>query len=230
MAVEETAHRRIILSRSERIRRFYDELHKKYGPQGWWPGDSPLECIVGAILTQSTSWKNVEKAISNLKNAGLLTVERLGLVTPEELAALVRPSGYYNQKAVKIKNFISFLCANYAGSLERMFAEDKAVLRGKLLSIKGIGPETADSIMLYAGGVPVFVVDAYTWRVLSRHGIVPAETTYAEMQEVFTGSLDEDAGLYNEYHALIVRLGKEHCRKSSPVCEGCPLEYDPHFV
>lgn len=218
------------MSRSERIRRFYDELHKKYGPQGWWPGDSTLECIVGAILTQSTSWKNVEKAITNLKNAGLLTVERLGLVTPEELAALVRPSGYYNQKAVKIKNFISFLSADYGGSLEEMFAEDKVVLREKLLSIKGIGPETADSILLYAGGMPVFVVDAYTWRVLSRHGIVPAETTYAEMQEVFTGSLDEDAGLYNEYHALIVRLGKEHCRKSSPVCEGCPLEFDPHFV
>jgi len=218
------------LSRSERIRRFYDELYKKYGPQGWWPGDSPLECIVGAILTQSTSWKNVEKAISNLKNEGLLSVDKLSMVTAEELAALVRSSGYYNQKAIKIKNFITFLSTEYAGSLERMFAEEKSVLRERLLSVKGIGPETADSILLYAGGMPVFVVDAYTWRVLSRHGIVPVETTYAEMQEVFTDSLDEDAGLFNEYHALIVRLGKEHCRKSQPICEGCPLEFDPHFV
>lgn len=218
------------MSRSERIRRFYDELYKKYGPQEWWPGDSPLECIVGAILTQSTSWKNVEKAISNLKNEGLLSVDKLSLVTAEELAELVRPSGYYNQKAIKIKNFITFLSTEYAGSLGEMFGEDKSVLREKLLAVKGIGPETADSIMLYAGGMPVFVVDAYTWRVLSRHGIVPEQTTYTEMQEVFTDSLDENAGLFNEYHALIVRLGKEHCRKNQPVCEGCPLEFDPHFV
>lgn len=218
------------MNRSVRIKRLYDELYKKYGPQGWWPGDSPLECIIGAILTQSTSWKNVEKAITNLKREGLVSVGALQLINAEELASLIRPSGYYNQKAVKIKNFISFLHDNYDGSLEKMFGEEMPVLREKLLGIKGIGPETADSILLYAGGMPSFVIDAYTWRVLSRHGLVPKETTYDEMQAVFTDSLREDAGLFNEYHALLVRVGKEHCKKTAPSCSGCPLEYDPHSV
>lgn len=216
------------MTRSERIRKFYEELHKKFGPQGWWPAETALECILGAILTQNTSWKNVVKAIDNLKREKLLSVENLTLIKTDSLAGLIRPSGYYNQKAVKIKNFISFLMDEFSGSLERMFAEDKDVLRAKLLSLKGIGPETADSILLYAGAMPVFVVDAYTWRVLSRHGLVPAETSYGEIQELFTDSLEEDAGMFNEYHALLVKLGKEHCRKKGPLCAGCPLEYDPH--
>ena len=218
------------MTNSERIRKFYEELHKKFGPQGWWPAGTALECILGAILTQSTSWKNVEKAIDNLKSEKLISVERLNLINAEELAELIRPSGYYNQKAVKIKNFISFLAEEFSGSLDNMFATDKTLLRQKLLSIKGIGPETADSIMLYAGGMPVFVVDAYTWRVLLRHGIAPEVTSYGEIQELFTDSLPEDAGMYNEYHALLVKLGKDHCRKREPLCAGCPLEYDPHEV
>jgi endonuclease-3 related protein len=218
------------MTNSERIRKFYQALHKKFGPQGWWPAETALECILGAVLTQSTSWKNVEKAIDNLKRENLLSIEALSLINTEELALLIRPSGYYNQKAIKIKNFISFLVDEFSGSVDRMFATEKSQLRKKLLSIKGIGPETADSIMLYAGGMPVFVVDAYTWRVLYRHGLVPEVTSYDEIQEVFTDSLTEDAGMFNEYHALLVRLAKDHCRKNNPVCAGCPLEYDPHSV
>jgi endonuclease-3 related protein len=218
------------MSKGARIKKFYEVLYEKFGPQGWWPGETALECILGAILTQNTSWKNVEKAIDNLKHENLISVEDLSLTNAEELAELIRPSGYYNQKALKIKSFISFLVEEFAGSLDNMFAADKSILRDKLLSIKGIGPETADSIMLYAGEIPVFVVDAYTWRVLSRHGLVPEQTSYDEIQELFTNSLSEDAGMFNEYHALLVRLGKEHCRKREPICAGCPLEYDPHGV
>lgn len=218
------------MTKSERIRKFYEELHKKFGSQGWWPAETALECILGAILTQNTSWKNVEKALDNLKRENLLSVEDLNLIKKDALAGLIRPSGYYNQKAVKIKNFISFLVDEFSGSLDSMFAVDKSVLREKLLSLKGIGPETADSILLYAGAMPVFVVDAYTWRVLTRHGLVPEQTSYDEIQELFTDSLTEDAGVFNEYHALLVKLGKEHCRKREPLCAGCPLEYDPHGV
>ncbi len=218
------------MTKRERIEKFYEELHRKFGPQRWWPAETALECILGAILTQNTSWKNVERALENLKRENLISVESLNLITAEELAALIRPSGYYNQKALKIKNFVSFLVREYSGSLDRMFAVDKSLLREKLLGIRGIGPETADSVMLYAGAIPVFVVDAYTWRILSRHGLVPAETSYDEIQELFTDSLKEDAGVFNEYHALLVKVGKEHCKKRGPVCGGCPLEYDPHTV
>lgn len=218
------------MSGSERIRNFYRDLFDRYGPQGWWPGKSGIECILGAILTQNTSWKNVEKAIDNLKRDNLISIESLNLLTTDELARLIRSSGYYNQKAVKIKTFIRFVIQEYSGSLEKMFAEPSSELRKKLLGIKGIGPETADSIMLYAGGIPVFVVDTYTYRILSRHGLVPENTSYEEIQELFMDSLEKDSETFNEYHALLVKLGKEHCKKSSPVCEGCPLEYDPHFL
>lgn len=215
------------MTKSERIKGFYDALYKRFGPQGWWPADTELECILGAILTQNTAWKNVEKALGNLKKERLISVERLTLISTEALAELIRPSGYFNQKAIKIKNFIGFLMKNYDGDLKKMFEEDTENLREKLLSIRGIGPETVDSILLYAAKRPTFVVDAYTYRVLSRHGLIPEESTYREMQEVFVDSLPKDAELFNEYHALIVRLGKEWCKKS-PMCEGCPLEYDPH--
>jgi endonuclease III related protein len=218
------------MTKKARIERFYSELHDKFGPQGWWSAETALECILGAILTQNTSWKNVKKALDNLKRENLISVNDLHLIKTDELAEVIRPSGYYNQKAVKIKNFVSFLAEEFSGSLDRMFALDKSLLREKLLSLKGIGPETADSIMLYAGSIPVFVVDAYTWRVLYRHGLVPEQTSYGEIQELFTDSLTEDAGMFNEYHALLVKLGKEHCRKRNPLCAGCPLEYDPHEV
>ena len=215
------------MTKSERIKGFYDALYKRFGPQGWWPAYTELECKLGAILTQNTAWKNVEKALGNLKKEGLISVEKLALIPTEALAELIRPSGYFNQKAIKIKNFITFLMENYDGVLHKMFEEDTENLREKLLSIRGIGPETADSILLYAAKKPTFVVDAYTYRIISRHGLISEESTYREMQEVFMDSLPEDAQLFNEFHALLVRLGKECCKRS-PICEGCPLEYDPH--
>lgn len=218
------------MTKSERIKKFYHELYNSYGPQGWWPGESKLECVLGAILTQNTSWKNVEKAIENLKRGNLISVEKLKMMTADELAALIRPSGYFNQKALKIKNFINLIVRDYSGSLDKLLGEERSVLRGKLLSIRGIGPETADSIMLYAGEIPVFVIDAYTYRVMSRHGLVPVETSYSEMQEIITDSLAENADIFNEFHALLVKVGKEHCKKRTPQCKGCPLEYDPHTV
>lgn len=218
------------MSKSKRINSIYKKLIKRYGPQGWWPGDSKLECILGAVLTQNTTWTNAEKAITNLKKEHLIGIKKLASLSTQILASLIRPSGYYNQKALKIKRLISFVVENYQGDLERMFEEETRELRGKLLTIKGIGPETADTILLYAGGVPIFVIDAYTYRILSRHGLVPEDTTYEEMQELFTDTLSEDTPLFNEYHALLVKVGKEHCKKRSPLCEGCPLEYDPHTI
>jgi endonuclease-3 related protein len=217
------------MTKSERIRGFYDALYRKYGPQGWWPADNELECVLGAILTQNTAWKNVEKALGNLKERNLISIEKLALIPTSSLAILIRPSGYFNQKAIKIKSFINFLIENYDGSLEKMFDEEGQKLREELLKVKGIGPETADSILLYAARKPVFVVDAYTHRILSRHGLIPVETRYQEIQELFMDSLAEDVQVFNEYHALLVRLGKELCKKS-PLCAGCPLEYDPHAV
>lgn len=218
------------MSTRERINNIYRLLYEKYGPQGWWPGDSGLECILGAILTQNTSWTNVEKAIHNLKNLDLISVEKLNQLRTDELAELIRPSGYYNQKAIKIKNFISFLSENYQGKLENMLEEEAWVLRNKLLQIKGIGPETADSILLYSANKPIFVIDAYTHRIFSRHALVPEQTNYNEMQEIFMDSLEKNVELFNEYHALIVKVGKEHCKKQKPICTGCPLESDPHTV
>jgi endonuclease III related protein len=216
-----------IMSKSERIKGFYDALYKRLGPQGWWPADTELECILGAILTQNTAWKNVEKALGNLKKEGLISVEKLVLIPTAALAKLIRPSGFFNQKAIKVKNFIGFLMENYDGDLQKMLEEDTDILREKLIGIRGIGPETTDSILLYAAKKPTFVVDAYTYRILSRHGLISEDSTYGEMQEAFMDSLPKDAELFNEYHALLVRLGKEWCKKS-PMCRGCPLEYDPH--
>ncbi|MCK5391470.1 MAG: endonuclease III domain-containing protein [Deltaproteobacteria bacterium] len=218
------------MTTSKRINKLYRLLYKKYGPQGWWPGDSQLECILGAILAQNTSWKNVEKAINNLRKLNLISIDKLKLLTTDELAQLIRSSGYFNQKALKIKNFVKFITENYNGSLENMFEEDMYVLRDKLLSIKGVGPETADCIILYGGNKPIFVIDTYTYRVLSRHGLVPEQTSYNEMQELFMDSLNLDPGIFNEYHALLVKVGKEHCKKRIPLCTGCPLEGDPHTI
>lgn len=218
------------MDRTKRIARIYEYLYNHYGAQGWWPGDSALECIIGAILTQNTTWSNVEKAIGNLKSHNLLSVKNLSLINADELAPIIKSSGYYNQKALKIKNFISFLTREYGGKLDKLFEEEMPYLRQRLLSIKGIGPETADSILLYAGQKPVFVVDAYTHRILLRHGIIPEQSTYGEVQEVFMDSLAENPKIYNEYHALLVKVGKEHCKKRNPLCKGCPLEPDPHTV
>jgi endonuclease-3 related protein len=202
----------------------YHALFKTYGPQQWWPGDSPFEVMVGAVLTQNTAWGNVEKAIANLKAGGPLTVVRFRGLSRRKLANLIRPSGYYTIKAKRISNLMAFLTGCYGGSLARMFRDDPGELRRGLLSVNGIGPETADAIMLYAAGHPVFVVDAYTRRILSRHGMVSGDDGYHVVQQLFMDSLPRDASLFNEYHALLVRLGKKHCTKTAPRCSGCPLE------
>ncbi|HSA77996.1 MAG TPA: endonuclease III domain-containing protein [Nitrospirota bacterium] len=199
-------------------------LLREYGPQGWWPGDSPFEVMVGAVLTQNTAWSNVEKAIVNLKHARALRVAPFRRLRLGELAGLIRPSGYYNIKAKRLVSLMDFLGERYGGSLTRMFRDNTVKLREGLLSVNGIGPETADSIMLYAGGHPVFVVDAYTKRVLLRHGLLSGTEGYHEVQRLFVENLPQDPKLFNEYHALLVLVGKRHCRKSAPRCDGCPLK------
>jgi len=205
------------------LKEIYQGLYKAFGPQRWWPGETPFEVVIGAILTQNTSWTNVEKAIDNLKEKRLLSPGALRKIPVKRLAGLIKPTGYYNQKAKKVKNFISFLFDNYGGSLKRMFSGDFLVLRGELLEINGIGFETADSILLYAGNKPIFVVDAYTRRILIRHNLINSDATYSEIQNYFMDNLNNRVQLFNEYHALLVRLGKEICR-SKPNCEICPLK------
>lgn len=200
----------------------YQRLYDSFGPRGWWPGDTPFEVIVGAILTQNTSWENVEKAITRLKKDKLLDPERLYSVEESILAEAIRPSGYYNIKARRLKKFMGFLFGEYGGDLSLMFSEDMEILRDKLLGINGIGKETADSILLYAGCKPIFVVDAYTRRVFSRHNFVSVNTSYNEIQELFMKNLPKDVQLYNEYHALIVHLGKNFCKKKRN-CNHCPM-------
>ena len=205
------------------LRAYYDALFAAHGPQHWWPGRSAFEVIVGTILTQNTSWNNVEPAIRKLRREKLLTPRAMETVSLARLARLIRSSGYFRQKAKKLKCFVRFLRSEYGGSLTRMFRTPTDVLRGKLLCVHGIGPETADSILLYAGEHPVFVVDAYTRRLLERHELAKPTQSYEEIQRLFEGSLPGDAPLYNEFHALIVRTGKEHCLTRNPRCGECPL-------
>lgn len=201
----------------------YRRLFAAFGPQGWWPGETPFEVAVGAILTQNTNWGNVAKAIRNLKDSGALTAEAIHSLSAHELAALIRPAGYYNIKARRLRNFVDLLMEEYGGSMDRMEEEELRVIRERLLAVNGIGQETADSIILYGLGKPVFVVDAYTKRVLSRHNILLDHAVpYEKVQELFHDTLDREASLFNEYHALLVRLGKDFCRPK-PRCEGCPL-------
>jgi len=207
----------------EKLLLVYKKLYTSFGPQHWWPGETPFEVAVGAILTQNTNWSNVEKAIGNLKKEGFLSPSALQSLPHDRLAALIRPAGYFNIKAKRLKNFIGFLMQEYHGSMQKMKKEDLTSLRKKLLSVNGIGPETADSIILYAAEKPVFVIDAYTKRVFSRHNILDHDASYDAFQDLFHSKLKTDVGLFNEYHALFVRLAKDHCR-TKPICTGCPLE------
>jgi endonuclease III related protein len=209
------------------ILKIYELLYNRYGPQYWWPGDTQFEIILGAILTQNTNWQNVEKAIGNLKAADLLDAQKLHSLSVQTLAELIRPARYYNIKTGRMKNFLNWLFENHDGSLESVERLGTDALREALLAIKGIGPETADSIALYAFGKPVFVVDAYTARVAIRHRLIECEAGYQQLQELFESELPQDTRLFNEYHALLVRVGKEHCRKQAR-CGGCPLEKLPH--
>lgn len=201
----------------------YGLLLGRFGPLHWWPADTPFEVMVGAILTQNTAWANVEKAIEALKSEGMMTARAILSADVRKLKRLIRPSGYYNQKAERLKGFVRFLLAPpYEGQIERMLEQDTQELRQTLLSLKGIGPETADSILLYALGKPVFVVDAYTRRAFSRLGFIAPDADYYETQEFFTSHLPVDVGLYNDFHAQIVWLGKDYCR-TRPLCRDCPL-------
>jgi endonuclease III related protein len=200
----------------------YQRLFARYGPQRWWPAEGPFEVIVGAILTQSAAWTNVEKAIAALKRAGALKPDALRNMPQDELAGLIHACGYYNVKARKLKAFAAWFGERYSDNLARLFAEDTGKLRRQLLDIYGIGEETADSIILYAGNKPVFVIDAYTRRIMSRLGLAPHGNSYAAWQALFTANLPADAVLFNEYHALLVRLAKEVCR-TSPLCRPCCL-------
>lgn len=201
----------------------YDRLFKIFGPQHWWPAETPFEVMIGAVLTQNTNWKNVEKAIGNLKERDLLDPRKLYNIDTATLAELIRPAGYYNIKAKRLKNLITILNESFEGKIERLFSLNTPTLRNTLLSVKGIGPETADSIILYAAKRPIFVVDAYTHRVFSRHRLIAEETSYEEIQDFFQSNLPHDVKLFNEYHALIVKLCKTYCLKT-PNCSACPLE------
>jgi endonuclease-3 related protein len=230
---------------------YYRALLRRWGPQNWWPAQSRLEVIVGAYLTQNTNWTNVEKAMANLRRARVLSIKGMRELPLDQLQQLIRPSGYFRQKAEKLETFIRFLDSNYSGSLDRMFAQPTEKLRAELLALNGVGPETADSILLYAGNHPVFVVDAYTRRIFERHGIVAFKARYDEIRLLVEDAVTraapgqfqlqqlgsdprhpvsrmsrmsrtELAQHYNELHALIVRAGNLYCR-STPKCEGCPL-------
>ena len=206
------------------LEEMYRRLDAAYGDQRWWPGDTPLEVAVGAILTQNTAWVNVEKAVANLKSAGLLEPGALARLTPSEIAPLIKPAGYYNVKARRLRAFLDFLAEEYDGDVAAMAREEPAAARSKLLAVRGVGPETADSILLYACGLPTFVVDAYTYRVLHRHGLADEAVAYDELTELFEANVEADVALYKQYHALVVRVGRERCRRGEPRCAGCPLE------
>ncbi|MGB9719960.1 MAG: endonuclease III domain-containing protein [bacterium] len=200
----------------------YQHLLKEFGPQHWWPGDSPFEIMIGAILTQNTNWQNVEKAIRNIKKAGLLDPKFL-LVNRKKIPQLIKPSGFYRLKTDRLVNFLNYFVDEYDGNVANFNGIDTDFLRSELLAISGIGPETADSILLYALNKPVFVVDTYTRRIFSRHKLISEDADYDDIQRFFKDNLPESTQLYNEYHALIVRLGKQYCKKNEPLCDSCPL-------
>jgi len=209
------------------IRAIYPRLLRAWGPQGWWPADTATEMVVGAILTQNTAWPNVERAVKNLAEANRLTWSRLREISQADLAELIRPSGTFRVKALRLKAFVRFLWRFHAGDLDNMLCGNLEEVRKRLLSIHGIGPETADAIILYAGYRPTFVVDAYTRRVLRRHYAIDHRASYESVRALLQQSIRADVGVYQEYHALLVELAKRHCRVKAS-CDGCPLEDLPH--
>jgi endonuclease-3 related protein len=211
------------------LMQIYTKLYEAYGPRHWWPGETPFEVMVGAILTQNTSWSNVEKAIDRLKARRLLNVKGIHQLKRAELASLIKSSGYYRVKAARLKAFVNFIVEEYGGSIEKMKRGKLEVLRQELLHVNGVGPETADSILLYGLKKPIFVVDAYTKRILVRHGIVSEKAPYDEVQKLFMDHLPRDEKLFNEYHALLVHLGKTLCKKI-PRCDRCPIKGIEHTL
>lgn len=210
-----------------RLERIFNALHDAYGPQHWWPGESPSEIVIGAILTQNTSWKNVEKAIDAMRSSGLIDWGRLRDIPTDELAPIIRAAGYHNLKARRLKNFVDWLWSRHEGNLDGLSDVPLPELRAALLEINGIGPETADSILLYALNRPTFVVDAYTSRIARRHGLIGSSHDYAALQALFQNNVCADVRLFNEYHALIVAVGKRHCGPTAR-CDSCPLARFAH--
>lgn len=215
---------------STRLNEIYGLLLEAFGDQDWWPGDGPFEVAMGAILTQNTNWSNVEKAIANLKKAGIMSAEGINDCPTEQLAELIKPAGYFNIKAKRIKSFVRWLFENCHGQIENLANRCVYDLREELLGIKGIGRETADSIILYAIDKPTFVVDTYTARVFIRHHLIDEFADYEQIKELFEGALPQETAIFNQYHALIVALGKKYCKKSKPDCANCPLNHLPHTV
>ena len=210
--------------RAAALPEYYRALERAYGPQGWWPGRSRFEVIIGAILTQNVAWSNVEKAIHALRTSGLLEPGRMESTPAERIARLIHPAGFYRQKARTLRAFLTDVAVATGGNLERYLRLPLRTLRSRLLAIRGIGPETADAILLYAAGRRVFVVDAYTRRILARHRLIRGDEPYEEVRRLLESSLPRSVRVYNEGHALLVRVAREHCRKGSARCTGCPLE------
>lgn len=208
---------------SATLNAYYETMLGALGPSHWWPGETPFEVLVGAVLTQNTNWGNVERAIANLKAANVLEPHALAALAAPELGELIRPAGYFRIKAGRLHNVLVWLLTECDGDMAQLAGYDLDELRPSLLAVKGVGPETADAILLYALGQPTFVVDAYTFRILGRHGLVPEETDYHTLRAEFMDHLPADPDLFNEYHALLVRVGKDFCRKREPRCDACPL-------
>lgn len=213
----------MITTTGQKLMEIYNLLFSAFGPQNWWPADTELEMMVGAILTQNTSWNNVEKAIENLREKDLLSVRVLSHIPSTILSGYIRPAGYYNLKVKRLKNLIKLIEDKYNGDVNKLFSLDTENIRKELLSVKGVGEETADSIILYGAGRPIFVVDTYTHRILTRHGLIEEEAGYNGLQVFFMDNLPNDVELFKEFHALIVKTGKNFCRRR-PLCSKCPLE------
>jgi endonuclease-3 related protein len=215
------------------LMQMYQAMRERFGPRNWWPSaagadttEGKLEICLGAILTQNTSWGNIELAIENLRQAGALSVDALHALPQAQLADLIHPAGYFNVKAGRLRNFIA--AVREAGGIEAFLAPPAYELREAMLCIRGVGRETADSIILYAAGKPSFVIDTYTARIMSRHRLIGPEDDYDSIKELFESALSQDVALWNDYHAQLVEVGKQFCRKSAPLCAGCPLEQFPH--
>lgn len=206
------------------LRRYYLRLLEAFGPQGWWPAKTRAEIILGAILTQNTTWRNAALAIARLRDAGMLDLARLSATRPGRLQSLIKPAGFFRQKTRTIQSFLLWLNEAHGGSLDQMFSGPTEHLRAALLQLKGLGPETVDAILLYAGGKPFFVADAYTRRILARHGILTHDVDYHEAQQAIHSGLERDAAVYSEFHALLVEVGKQYCRRQEARCGSCPLK------
>ena len=211
------------MGRAAKLLEMYQAMQRVFGASGWWPAESPLEVMVGAVLTQNTAWANVDKALARLKAANQLDFRALRALSEEALAELIRPAGFYRVKAARLKALLAWLDAACGGELGQLADTPSAALREQLLAVKGIGPETADAILLYALGRPAFVVDEYTRRILSRHGLVEPEIGYEDLRAVFTDNLPADREMYGEYHAYLVEVGKNWCKRQKPACAACPL-------